>query len=214
MIAPARRMHRKKSPPAWHAAFMAMMPAIRTHAKIAFRHLRAEARQEAVEEVICNSCAAFARLVELGKSDCAYPSVLAHYGVAQVRAGRRVGCRLNINDLASDYCQRRKNVTIDRLDTYNVDEDSWQEIVVEDRRAGPAETAATRIDVDVWFRRMRPRDRRIAKALAFGVRTRDVAKRFGISAGRVSQMRQEFYRNWEDFQSENDPNPDAGAAGD
>ena len=29
----------KKTPPAWHAAFEAMLPAIETHAKFAFRHL-------------------------------------------------------------------------------------------------------------------------------------------------------------------------------
>ena len=58
--------------------------------------------------MICNACAAFFRLVEVGKTDLAYPSALARYGVARVRDGRKVGCRLNINDIASDYCQREK----------------------------------------------------------------------------------------------------------
>ena len=209
MIAPARTARRKKLSPAWHKTFVGMMPVIKTHAKIAFRYLRAEAREEAVQEVLCNACSAFARLVELGKRDLAYPSVLARYGVAQVKAGRKVGCRLNINDITSDYCQRRKNMTVDRLDTYDADEDAWQEIVIEDKHAGPAETAAARLDVDEWFRRMRPRERRIAQALAVGERTKDVARRFKISAGRVSQLRQAFYHDWEGFQSGNVPKLDA-----
>ena len=48
-----------------------MMPAIKAHAKIAFRHLGPEAREEAVQETLCNACCAFARLVEFGKTDLA-----------------------------------------------------------------------------------------------------------------------------------------------
>ena len=212
MIAPARPVRRKKSLPAWHKAFLAMLPRIATHAKIAFRHLNAEAREEAVQEVVCNACHAFARLVELGKQDLAYPSALARYGVAQAKAGRKVGCRLNVNDITSEYCRRRKNVTVERLDFYDADEDAWQEVVVEDKHAGPAETAAARIDIDRWFRRLRPRQRQIAQALAVGERTKDVARRFGLSPGRVSQMRQEFSRDWEKFQSGKDSLPEMAAA--
>ena len=66
----------KKSPPAWHADFEAMIPTIENHAKIAFRHLDPEAREEAVQETLCNACQAYVRLVELGKTDVAYASVL------------------------------------------------------------------------------------------------------------------------------------------
>ena len=73
----------RKSPPAWHAAFEAMLPLIKTHAKVSFRYLSPEAREEAVQEVICNACCAYARLVELKKTDLAYPSALARFGVVQ-----------------------------------------------------------------------------------------------------------------------------------
>jgi hypothetical protein len=181
-----------------------MMPAIQAHAKLAFGHLGPEAREESVQGVVCNACAAFARLVELHKTDLAYPSTLARYGVAQVKEGRKVGCSLNINDITSEYCQRRKNMAVERLDTYDVDEDAWREIVLEDKHAGPAETAAARIDVGEWFRRMRPRQRRIAQALAVGERTKDVAKRFRLSPGRIAQLRREFCDAWLAFQGDAD----------
>ena len=57
-----------------------------------------------------------------GKADLAYAGVLARYGVAQVNDDRRVGGRLNIRDVSSEYCQRRKGVTVERLDKYNKDE--------------------------------------------------------------------------------------------
>ena len=72
MIAIAKQNRSRKSIPTWHAVFFAMLPAIVTHAKIAFRHLNSEARAEAVEEVVCNALRAFVRLVELGKADIAY----------------------------------------------------------------------------------------------------------------------------------------------
>ncbi len=127
----------RKNPPAWQANFEAMIPIIETHAKVAFRYLRAEAREEMVQEVVCNSCCAYARLVELGKTDLAYPSVLARFGVAQAREGRKVGGRLNIHDVMSTHCQQQKHVVVESLDEYNAEEECWQEVVVEDRHADP-----------------------------------------------------------------------------
>ena len=97
---PARR---KKSPPAWHAAFEAMLPIIENEARIAFRHLDPEAREEAVQETVCNACQAYARLFELDKTDVAYPRVLARFGISQTRAGRKVGGKLNCHDVLSPY---------------------------------------------------------------------------------------------------------------
>ena len=69
--------------PAWHPAFLEMLPAIQRHARISFRHLDAEAREEFVHEVVANSLVAFLRLFTLGKAELAYPSVLARYGAAR-----------------------------------------------------------------------------------------------------------------------------------
>ena len=128
MVAPVKRRS-QKSAPAWHAAFLKMLPAIVRHAKIAFRHLRAEAREEAIQGVVCNACAAIARLAELGKLDLAYATVLARYGVAQVKDGRMTGGHLNCKDVSSSYCQRLKGIVVERLDQYDVEEDTWKEIV-------------------------------------------------------------------------------------
>lgn len=202
MVALRKPARRKKAVPAWHEDFMAMMPVIETHAKIAFRHLNPEAREEAVQEVLCNACSAFARLVELGKTDLAYPTVLARYGVAQVKGGRKVGCRLNIRDILSDYCQRRKNLTVERFDKYATEENGWQEVIVEDRHAGPAEIAATRIDFSTWLQTLPRRLRKIATFLANGETTSATAKRFRVSQGRISQIRKELYHAWHRFQGD------------
>ena len=44
------------------------------------------------------------------------------------------------------------------------------------------------------------RHRRIINALAGGDRTMAVAERFGVSPARVSQLRREYERSWQQFQ--------------
>ena len=192
----------KKSPPTWHAAFEAMLPVIETHAKVAFRHLDPDAREEAVQETVCNACRAYARLVELGKAAVAFPSALARFGVSQTREGRKVGGKLNCLDISSDYCQQKKNLLVERLDHYDSEEQAWAEILVEDRHVGPAETAIVRIDFATWLQLLPRRLRKIATFLAGGETTTAAAKRFCVSQGRISQIRKELFLAWHRFQGE------------
>jgi DNA-binding NarL/FixJ family response regulator len=62
-----------------------------------------------------------------------------------------------------------------------------------------AEIAAARIDVAAWLRSLAPRNRRIAKTLAMGETTTDVAQKFHLSRPRVSQLRDELKSSWEKF---------------
>jgi len=188
--------------PAWHAGFLALLPAIVHQASRAFRRFRPEARQEAIEEVAANACAAYVRLFNLGKTDVAYATPLANYGIRQVRDGRRVGNRLNVRDVLSRYAQRRKGFVVDRLDRYDAKEDAWLEIVVEDRHASPADVAATRIDFADWLLTLPRRRRRIAETLAVGEGTGAVARRFRLSPSRISQLRYEYYQSWQRFHGE------------
>jgi hypothetical protein len=192
----------KKSPPAWHEAFEKMIPIITNHARIAFRHLRAEARAEAIQETLCNACQAYARLVELGRTDVAFPSALAKFGVAQTKEGRKVGGKLNIRDISSDYCQQKKNLILERLDKFDTEEQAWGEILVEDKHAGPADTAIVRIDFSTWLQLLPRRLRKIATFLATGESTTTAAKRFRVSQGRISQIRRELLAAWRRFQGE------------
>jgi DNA-directed RNA polymerase specialized sigma24 family protein len=182
--------------------FMSMLPHIERHASIVLRDLKGAARDDALQEVIASSFVAFSRLCELGKEDLAYPSVLARFAVAQFRSGRRVGNRSNCRDVLSDYARRSKGFCVERLDKFHSDCQVWQEVLVEDRRATPAELAMYRIDFRAWLKSMTARQRRIAQMLAAGFATAEVAERFGVSPGRISQLRRWLMRHWEDFHSQ------------
>jgi hypothetical protein len=155
-----------------------------------------------VEEVVVSSLAAYARLVERGKEELAFPSALARFAVAQVRQGRQVGARLNVRDVTSRYAQQKKGFHVERLDQFDVTSDEWKEVLIEDRRATPAEVAASRIDFAAWLGTMTALRRKIALCLATGENTLDTARRFALSPGRISQLRREFRASWQAFHGE------------
>lgn len=176
-----------------HQDFVAMLPAIRRHAQLAFRGLDPVEHDELVAEVIADAFVAFRRLAELGKQQLAYAAPLAMYAVRHVRSGRRVGTSVNKRDVLSPA---NRHVTIEPLQQFDRGDGEWKEVLVEDKHAGPAETAAARLDVAKWFRTLPPAKRRVARVLAEGETTLATAKRFGLTAGRVSQIRRELQTSW------------------
>ena len=192
----------QRKSPDWHIVFLDMLPAISRQAAIAFRAAAPELREELIAAVTANCLVAFVRLIELRKPERAFPSALARYGILQVRAGRRVGARLRVGEPLSGHAQRRGGFSVESLDHFDRDENGWREIVLEDRRAGPAETAACRIDFAEWLRRLPPRLRNIAITLAGGETTSRTARLFGVTAARISQLRQGLRESWEVFQGE------------
>ena len=142
MIQIASQFKSETTPP-WHQHLLTMLPAIRRQAQIAFRDRDPETRQESVQEVIAHAAVVHDR----STPELAYPSVLAMYGIKRVKVGRRVRASQNVHDVSSEFCQLQKHVTVERLDRYDRDVDEWREVLVEDRHARPAQTAASRIDL-------------------------------------------------------------------
>jgi hypothetical protein len=202
MIAIARPVHEKNSIPAWCEGFLTMLPAIRRKAAWMFRSLSPDAREEAVAECIATALVAYVALVERGKADLAYPTVLAQYAAAQVRRGRHVGTRLNSRDVLAKLAQRRHGFAVKHLDRFDNDSGQWIEATVEDARTPVPDQAAFRIDFPAWLAVQTLRKRRVAETLAMGHSTRETAERFKISAGRVSQLRRELYDSWRVFHGE------------
>ena len=174
MVAP-----RRKRTPKWHAIFSAMLPRIRRCASVAFRGFKPEAREDAITEVIANAVRGFYGLVKKGQGRTGLPhgarrlrnpaSPRSSAGRQQAEHSRRAQRILPEAEAREGRAARSVRPGRERVDGD----------VVEDRRAGPAETAAARIDIGEWFRDAH-RKRKIAQALAVGERTIDVAKRFRL----------------------------------
>ena len=64
------------------------------------------------------------------------------------------------------------------------------------------ESARFRIDFADWMDSLPQRQREIAEALAAGHETQQVAGMFGLSSGRVSQLRKVLHAAWCRFQGQ------------
>jgi hypothetical protein len=73
------------------------------------------------------------------------------------------------------------------------------EALADDGRTSIPDLVSLRIDYPAWRAGFRPRTRAVLDELAVGGRTGEVARRFGISMGRASQMRRVFAVKWKQF---------------
>lgn len=178
------------------AAFESLVPRLRTHARVRFRHLRPVDREEAVADVLAYGFATYLRLKERGKDPTAYPAVFAHFVAQAVANGRGVVRRVSIRDLLGR--PRGERATIRKLDDPMPVGGWWRDLAL-DRRARVDEQAAFNIDFPAWLATLSAAKRHVAELLARGHGTDEVARGTGVSAGRVSQLRRELADSWSDF---------------
>ena len=191
----------------WQAGFLlSVLPAVRTHAGIQFRHLPPVHREEAVQEAVAAACVSYRRLAARGRLHAARPGMLADFAAKHVRSGRHVGGRQDAaRDVMSPAARRRHGV---RVVSYGCapagggGSDGWSQRVVAGRRDSVPDVAAFRIDFADWLQTLSDRDRRVVDALAAGEGTSAVAERFGLSEARVSQLRRKYEHSWLAFQAE------------
>ena len=183
MIARAKQT-RRPTASVCYAKFLALLPAIHEQARFAFRTEEPERRQESDRrsrrQLLGGVCSAGrAGPARSRLPDAAWPSTPSSRS-ATVAAS---AAKLNVRDVSSEYAQQAKHFTVERLDRYDAEEGEWREILLEDRKAGPAETAAARIDIADWFASLPQKKRRIAATLATGETTKRTARKFRVSPG-------------------------------
>jgi hypothetical protein len=155
-----------------------------------------------VAEAVAIAMVAYRRLVQRGRQSVAYATPLARYAVLHVRSGRRVGGQQS-TDVLSRAAQRRHGFEVESLSEGDGSGSRWvDKLVVENRRATPADVAATWIDFRSWLATLRRRRRKIARVLASGETTKSAACRFGVTQGRISQNRRELDQSWRLFQAQ------------
>jgi hypothetical protein len=180
----------------WQTAFVAMLPEIQYWLGMAFCRLDPEAREDAIEEGVVHSLLAYARLHDQGRAEVATPSSLAWYSSRHVKRGRPAGGRMNGKEPLSRYGQISNNIQVERQPS------QWIDAMVEDKRASVVDQVVAKLDVAAWFATLTKRMKQIAKDLAFGCSTSEVAKKYGVTAGRISQLRRSLEESWATFQQE------------
>ena len=189
------------SVPALHTAFLALLPRLELHGRIVFRHVRCpQQREDAIQEMRALAWLWFVRLTRRGKDPGDFPSALTTFAAQAVQSGRRLCGQDRPNDVLSPHARRRRGFTVCSLPassglTGNV----FDEALADNTRTPPDEQAAFRLDFPAWLRTRTARDRDLVGDLALGERTRAVAHKYGLSPGRVSQLRREFHADWQRY---------------
>jgi hypothetical protein len=183
----------------WQAGFLQMLPILNRYARFAFRRLRCEAREDAIGETIANCLCVYRRLYSRNELHRAFASPLVRYAVAQYHDGRRVGTSCSSRDVYSTRARLEGDIEIHSLGTSSDQCEEWLECLTDNRRTPVPDQAHFRIEFPRWLGTQTNRNRQIAETLALGHSTGEVARRFNISAARVSQIRRELYESWTEF---------------
>ncbi|MEO9590931.1 hypothetical protein [Rhodopirellula bahusiensis] len=86
---------------------MKLLPAIERHARCAFRVLDAEARDDAVAEVLANAVCAYQRLHERNELRRAFATTLAEFAIKSYWSGRRCGTSQCSHDVFSSQAKQK-----------------------------------------------------------------------------------------------------------
>jgi hypothetical protein len=181
----------------WQNSFLEILPEIKRRLRMAFCRLSPETREEAIAEGVVSCLLAYARLHEQGRTGSVTPSNLVWYAALQVKSGRPAAGSMNGTDPLSRYAQLENGI--------QVEQGKWIDLLVEDKRASVPDQVAAKLDVGAWFGTLSRRMKQIARDLAFGFSTSEVARKYGVTAGRISQLRRVLESSWADFQKESVP---------
>jgi hypothetical protein len=200
-----------------HTRFLRLLPKLETHARIAFRGVRCPVQQEdRVQECVALGWKWFLRLSEQGKDVFAFPMAFAALLARAVRCGRKLCGQERSRDVLSFVAQRRHGFRVERLPSSTCTNheqlyadphgqallDVFEERLRDNTQTPVADQVAFRIDFPLWRCTRSERDRRVIDALMAGCRTKDVSQMFGLSPGRVSQLRRDFLEDWRRFTGE------------
>src|SRR5262249_32640259 len=182
--------------------------------RVWFRGLKCpDTRQDCICEMLALAWRWFLLLIAQGKDPLQFPSALADFAARAVKAGRRLCGKHKGKDVLNPLAQRRHDFVVEALPVstrrshesrYSVPlgqqaQDALEERLHDNAQTPVPEQVVFRLDFPVWVGSRSERDRRIIDDLLQGERTLDVADKYGLSPGRVSQLRREFMASWERF---------------
>jgi hypothetical protein len=184
------------------ASFLAIvLPRVLSHGRVCFRHLKCRHRREdAIQEMIDLTWMWHLRLAEKGKDSTLFPTALASYAARAVKSGCRFCGQERAKDVLSPLAQQGQHFAVEKLPDFSTLNGSPLEEALHDNTVSPVpEQAAFRLDFPAWLASLTERDHAIVEDLLIGERTLEVADKYGVSPGRISQKRREYCRDWQSF---------------
>jgi hypothetical protein len=202
------------------AGFLCILPRIERHARIYFRDVQCTARrQDFIAETVALCWTWYARLTRKGRDATKFPSALARYAARAVGCGRRLYGQEKAKDVMSSVAQKRHGFTVTSLPVSTrtslekiysevrgqQDLDAWEERLRDNTQSPVPDQASFRLAYPQFVRSLSRRDRRMAHFLSLGNSATQTAREFKLTPGRVTQLRQQWCRDWHTLNDEEVP---------
>ena len=161
--------------------FVQRLPMLQKMARIHFRYLPPEAKQESITNAVGLAWKFFYTLFRKGRSEeQGILNSCMRFAIRQTRAGR-----------TPQGCPRKKDVLAPRwIGPTRLDDFDPEQFV---GRCTPIpEQVSFRVDVPEFLGTLNKRQRKMAVDLAGGMSTSECAAKYKLSPGRISQFRKEF----------------------
>ena len=181
--------------------FMVMVPSIKKQVRWAFKGYAADRLAEAMQAIIVIAFDIHKKAVLNGHLEKSFASPLSRFAIGRYKEGRTGGAPSCSTDVTSEHCKalgrssvRNYGLALNIADTFE------SEATVMDARYPVSDAVQFKIDFfEGWLPQQSPRDQEIILDLVNGETTSDVAKKYGVSAGLISQYRRRYEKSWFDF---------------
>ena len=183
-----------------HAKYHELEPSIIQITKIAFRGANPDKREDAVQSSRVHAFNFLKGLAKQGRLDEANASTIAYYAIKSYKCGRIGGIPSSATDVLGERCRILRRATVEN---FGLAEGAFTYFMSEatriDGRVSIPRTVALRVDFVEWYQQQSSRDQEIIKDLAYGEGTSDIAKKYGVRPGAVSQWRRKYEKLWYAF---------------
>ena len=153
-----------------------------------------DSREDCVYETVALCWLWYVRLIRKGRNPGTFMTALARYGVTAVISGRRACGQEKVTDVLSHRCQCRQQFAVSTLPDEDIPEETSIDEALRDNTQTPVlDQVQFRCDFPAWKQRLPFRKRHLVDMLALGHGTKDLAVEFGLSEGRISQLRKKFH---------------------
>jgi len=181
------------SVPTFDVLYAKMLPHFRYYARC---HVRRKNRRGDYEDVIQDltgiALDMYTSLVRRGKE--VFYSPLVQFAIKRYREGRRF-TGSNTRDILSEQAQIIGRSNACQLSALEREPGTW-DFGHYNRHHNPAEAVQWKLDYEAWIAMQTPRDQDIITDLSYGETTGDVARKYRVSAGLISQYRKRYRNSW------------------
>jgi hypothetical protein len=114
--------------------------------------------------------------------------------------GRKVCGQESTSHVLCPAARHKHHFTVSPLPEHSPIRGSiWEDALADNTRSPVPEQVAFRCDFPRWRKNRDKRDRTLIDDLMLGRTTGSVARKYGLSPGRISQLRREFHADWQRF---------------